>query len=603
MSEGATFEPTLTEPAQSRAGAIALECVRALYRQIPNSFVAAMGVTLYMTVTMWNKAPPSMIAWWLGLQAVAQLHRFGVFFTYRRAEKSARVTAASARFWADQYTYYMAGAGVVWALAAFFFFRPESPLSQALTMCGLYGISGGAVPGNAYHPPAIRIFLLIIFGSVMVRMLMLGGVDYIVLGVASLFFMLIMMLFCRVQNRTILDSLRIRFENAELVERLRIQTAAADAARHRAEQANLAKSQFLAAASHDLRQPLHALGLFSASLKELELDDDQARVVERIYQNIDSLESLFDSLLDVSKLDAGYIKPQLVDFNVDEVLARTLARYQALADEKGIRLILAKATRGAVARSDPALCERILGNLVANAIRYTEKGGVLVACRARGGRLSIEVRDTGIGIPKAELSRIFDEFYQVGNPERDRRKGLGLGLAIARRTAELLESSLEVSSIAGRGSVFRFDLAPGELARVASPAQTAASEPEADTLAGRVILVIDDESTIREGMHDLLTRWGCMPIVAADGDKAMADLGPRVPDLMIADMRLKSGASGSDEIARLRARYGPVPGLIITGDTAPERLVEAKQGGLHILHKPVRPAQLRALANFLLTRA
>ena len=467
-------------------------------------------------------------------------------------------------------------------------------------MCGLYGISGGAVPGNAYHPPAINTFLLLIFGAVMARMLMLGGVDYIALGIASLFFAAIMILFCRVQNRTILESLRIRFENVALLERLRLETARAEAARLRAEQASLAKSRFLAAASHDLRQPLHSLGLLSASLQTLRLSDDDRKIVERIYASIDSLEELFDDLLDISKLDAGIIKPRIIDFPAHDLLRRCASRFESLAEEKGLRLVVRPST--AILRSDPALCGRILDNLVANAIRYTARGGALVACRKRAGTFQIEVWDSGIGIETSEQERIFEEFFQIGNTERDRRKGLGLGLAIARRTADLLQSTVQVSSRTGHGSVFRFTVPAGDHSRLGTTIERT-DERQGDALFGCCVVIIDDEITIRDGMQDLLTRWGCRAVAATNAAESIDGLGKLVPDLIIADYRLHGGQIGSDEIALLRRHYGnAVPGLIVTGDTAPERLLELKQGGYEVLHKPVRPAQLRAMCNFLLTR-
>jgi CheY-like chemotaxis protein len=245
----------------------------------------------------------------------------------------------------------------------------------------------------------------------------------------------------------------------------------------------------------------------------------------------------------------------------------------------------------------------VLGNLVANAIRYTHSGGVLVACRKQRGELVIAVWDTGIGIPHDQRERIYEEFFQLGNPERDRRNGLGLGLPIARRMAYLLGSEIELRSELGRGSRFSIRVPFGDRAAVARalPELTVSG----DALAGRCVVVIDDEAAIRQGMHELLSQWGCTSVEASSAVDAIAKLeGARLsPELVLADYRLTGGGIGSDAVLRLRARFGSeLPALLITGDTAPERLREAKQSGLHILHKPVRPAQLRALCNYLLTR-
>lgn len=576
---------------------IRTECVRTLYKQIPNSMAAALGVTAYLVITLWRHAPHAFLGYFLALQAASQVHRLAILRAYRRGT----LTVHNSERWAHRYTFYMLGAGLVWGVARLLFLRPQNPIAQVFTMCGLYGISGGAVSGNAYHPPALRAFVMPIFGIVFVRLLSLGSAEYVALGTASLFYMLILLLFCRVQNKSVLESMQIRFENADLVAELQLQKASAEAAKARAEQADLAKSRFLAAASHDLRQPLHALSLFSATLRELELDVRQREVVEQIYRNIDSLEALFDELLDISKLDAGYIRPSIVDFPIQRVLDALRTRYAPLADDKALSFRV-KGCRATV-RSDAALLERVLGNLVANAIRYTHTGGVLVGCRKRGQTLTIAVWDSGIGIASEQHERIFEEFFQLGNPERDRRNGLGLGLPIARRIVHLLGSELSLHSTPGRGSVFALSVGLGDPGVVVqAPAELAVS---GDALAGRCVIVIDDEASIRQGMHELLSQWGCTSLEAASAGQALELLASAraVPELVLADYRLAGGNNGEAAVRLLRERFGAaLPALLITGDTAPERLREAKQSGLHVLHKPVRPAQLRALCNYLLTR-
>ena len=394
----------------AREREIRTECVRTLYKQIPNSMAAALGVTAYLVITLWRHAPHALLAEFLLLQGASQVHRLAVL----RADRRASLSVQNSERWARRYTFYMLGAGLVWGVAGLLFLRPQNPIAQVFTMCGLYGISGGAVSGNAYHPPALRAFVMPMFGIVFVRLLGLGSAEYVALGTASLFYMLILLLFCRVQNKSIVESMLVRFENADLIAELQVQKASSDAAKLRAEQADLAKSRFLAAASHDLRQPLHALSLFSATLRELELGAQQREVVEQIYRNIDSLEALFDELLDISKLDAGYIRPSVVDFPIQRVLDALHTRYAPLADEKALSFRI-KACQATV-KSDAALLERVLGNLVQNAIRYTHAGGVLVGCRKRGQTLTTAVWDTGIGIPAEQRERIFRSFSSSATP-------------------------------------------------------------------------------------------------------------------------------------------------------------------------------------------
>ena len=595
----AIIDMPATNPADTQSASddprLLVECVRTLYQQIPNSFVAALVVSIYMVVTTWNMVPGNRVLIWVALQALAQVHRFWIYRRYRGTV----LTADNAREWAERYAVYMGGAGFVWGSTAFLFFSTGNPLSQALTMCGLYGISGGAVPGNSYFPPAVYAFVWLIFGMVMVETAMIGDVGHIALGVASVFFALIMTMFCRVQHRTLVEGFRMRFENAELVAKLQVQKRGAEEARAKAEQANLAKSQFLAAASHDLRQPLHALSLFSASLKELRLDQNGREIVDRILSSIGALESLFNALLDVSKLDAGVIKPVHVAVRTQQVFERVRHYVESEASAKHIGLRFA-ATAHAV-EADPILLERILSNLVSNAIRYTHQGGVLVGCRRQGpSQLRFEVWDTGIGIATGDHQRIFEEFVQVGNPERDRRKGLGLGLAIAQRTAALLGTQITLSSVQGKGSVFRFVLPRS--AQVPEPAAVA-QRPSVDLMAGLRVLVIDDEEAIRDGFAMLLKNWGTQVSVAADLAEAQAlqQNGARF-DVVLADYRLRDHRNGIDAIHALSAAQAAEPvACLITGDTDPGLLQRAREHNLTLLQKPVQPAQLRAVLNHLLS--
>ena len=287
------------------------------------------------------------------------------------------------------------------------------------------------------------------------------------------------------------------------------------AAKEAAEAANRAKSSFLAAASHDLRQPLHALGMFSQALTERTRDADGQLLAQRITTSVAALEALFSALLDVSKLDAGVIVAQPCDFAIRPLLDRLAEECLPELLERGLKLGIV--CGDAVIRSDPLLIERILRNLVANALRYTQRGGIVIGCRRRGSTYSLEVWDSGPGIPAAQRERIFEEFYQIGNPGRDRTRGLGLGLAIVRRLAELLGHAIDVQSREGRGSVFRVRVPAGDPQAVLTyeaPALVTGA------LAGRRILVVDDEAEVREATVGLLSQWGCIVVATADASGA-----------------------------------------------------------------------------------
>jgi signal transduction histidine kinase/ActR/RegA family two-component response regulator len=362
--------------------------------------------------------------------------------------------------------------------------------------------------------------------------------------------------------------------------------------------ANRAKSRFLAAASHDLRQPMHALGLFVTQLNNRIKDPENRHLTGRIEAAVTALQGLLDALLDVSRLDAGVVTANFTDFQVSTVLDRIETAFAPDATDRGLHF-RAKHCRLAV-HSDPVLLERILINLVANALRYTERGGILVGCRRRGDRVRIEVWDSGVGIAPEHQQAIFQEFYQVGNPERDRTKGLGLGLSIAARLARLLGGRIDVRSHPGRGSVFAVEVPRAAARPEVSPVQTTAGVEE--LLKDASVLVVDDDALVCEALAGLMTQWGCRVMTVANGDQALEQVAQsaRPPDAVLCDYRLPGEETGSTVIRRLRERLGPaLPVALITGDTAPDTLREAKETGVPLLHKPVQPARLRALLEHL----
>lgn len=373
-------------------------------------------------------------------------------------------------------------------------------------------------------------------------------------------------------------------------------------AKEAAEEAAIAKTRFLAAASHDLRQPLQALGMFVAVLAGKAKDPDQAVLVGRIQDSVMALEGLLNSLLDVSKLEAGMVVPMVDDFRADAMIERLAAEFEPLceAETLGLKVVPSRL----MVKSDPSLLERILRNLLNNAVRYTRKGRILFGCRRRGKMLRFEVWDTGIGIPQGELRNIFREFHQVANSERDRRQGLGLGLAIVERLADLMHHRITVDSVEGKGSVFAV-----EVPLAAKPAQ--APKPKQLPLGlaqtGASILVIDDEPDVREGLELLLESWGHVVVSAGSAEEAIRRLSilPRPPQLILADYRLQNGDTGGQAIARVEVHLRTeikVPAIILTGDTAPERLLQAQALGHGLLHKPVQPDALRHAIDEALTK-
>ena len=363
--------------------------------------------------------------------------------------------------------------------------------------------------------------------------------------------------------------------------------------REAAELANQAKTRFLASASHDLRQPLHTISLLVGVLRRQPVTPEVGKLVGHIEASVSAMETLFVGLLDISRLDAGTAKPALGDHALAELLHRVAASHGPEAERKGLRLIVVP-SRAAV-RTDAVLLERVLGNLVSNAIRYTERGKVLVGCRRRAEGIEMQVRDTGIGIAPAQLPHVFDEFYQVGNPERDRTKGLGLGLAIVKRTLDLLGHPHALRSTPGRGTCFSILLPVAEaLPRV--PARPTA-QANGQRVVGAFIVVIDDEADTRRAMQALCHSWGAHVLSAASAEQCLGLLDEhlRQPDLILCDYRLRQRHNGLAAVRRIRARIGQtVPAIIITGDIGAADLRRVADAGLPLLHKPVGADRLLA---------
>jgi len=383
---------------------------------------------------------------------------------------------------------------------------------------------------------------------------------------------------------TFADQAVIAIENARLFDQLQEKS-------RQLEIANRAKSRFLAVASHDLRQPLHALNLFVAQLRDESDAATRVRLIARIGAAVSAMNELFNALLDMSRLDAGALEPTRSEFPIARLLKQLETTFAEAAREKGLRLAMVSSR--AWVRSDFILLERIMLNLVSNAVRYTTRGGVVVGCRRRGDRLRVDVWDSGPGIPYDQQRQIFGEFYQLAGPER--RAGLGLGLSIVDRLGQLLGHPVELASRPGKGSRFSV-LVPLVPAQHTAAEVAALSMTAPDPARGRLIAVIDDDELVLDGMRGLLQSWGCRVVTGASDTAALAHLAREnaLPDLVISDCRLANGRTGLEAIDRLREVLGAtVPALLMSGDTGPELVREASARGHPLVHKPVLPMELR----------
>lgn len=407
------------------------------------------------------------------------------------------------------------------------------------------------------------------------------------------------------QTAITLDA-RVRSRTEELtnlMRRLERSNQALVEAKEEAELANRSKTKFLAAASHDLLQPLNAARLSISTLADMELAPEAFAIAGRVERGLKSIEELIKALIDISKLDAGVLRPNVHAFDLNELIEEVVESFEPIAAQKHLRLD-SRADPLAVA-SDPTMLRRILQNLLSNAIRYSKRGGVRIRARAKGGQCVIDVVDTGPGIPKPDRGRIFDEFFR-GEASGEAEMGLGLGLSIVKRMSLALGHGLQVASRPGRGSRFRLRLA---LAHGATPARAALLAPTPASwasIAGSLIVVVENDAAARDALCRLLTSWDAEVISARKLTDLKRALRPasKPPQVAVLDYHLDNGECGLDSLAWLRARYGrELPAIVSTADHTAEVAGRTHEAGAELVHKPMKPAQLRALLSHLIASA
>lgn len=564
----------------------------ALRRNFPFSLLGALLTAVLIVIVLQGVVPLGERLAWLAANVVLTLARATLTLRY----KPIRPQMAGLHRWGQAMVWSTMLAGALWGLPYAWWMYHAPFQQQMFLIIGLLTLGTGAVYAYCIYPRLLYAYEIPYFVPSLIALVALPGTVTRALFVAGLLYIGVTFAFAHRMYRTQIDSLRMRFENTDLLQRLALEKDAAD-------RSNLAKSQFLAAASHDLRQPVHALSLYVGVLREQSLEANSRQLVDHIARATAALGNLFDGLLNISRLDAGVIKPRRRHFPLLPLLDQIQFEYGPQAAARSLSLRL-HCTSASVVHSDPVLLDRVLRNLVDNAIRHTRSGGVLIGCRRRGSDLRLEVWDTGVGIAPEERERIFLEFQQIGNPERDRNKGLGLGLAIVRRTTELLGHPLSLHSRPERGSVFALTV---PLGNVASPAPVpAAMETQSKRGTGQQILVIDDDPDNLNGLRLLLGAWGYRVLAGGSGDEILAaavDSRER-PALILCDFRLRAHETGIEVIDRLHEEYADdtIPAILISGDTDPQRLIEATARAWPLLHKPVDAPSLRRTIEALLAR-
>jgi signal transduction histidine kinase/CheY-like chemotaxis protein len=567
---------------QNERKAIEAELVKAYFKDAGILNLAGSLVFLLLIFVVHDATPL-----WTWVPAVVFLFLISGYRAYHIRQYRRIPECRDSRQWINGQAVCGGLAGVCWGMSSAAMLANLPTTLQLFVLTVITVVAAAATFESFFLVLPPRAFILACISPPTLWLFTVGDSLHTVLAAMLLAFMTVAIALGNKKSRIFTEAQHLRFQNEFLARELSRQ-------HDLLERASKSKSRFLAAASHDLRQPLAALMLFLEQLElEQQLSSRGKDVLEHAQLATTSLSSLLEGLLDISRLDGHAIKPRIRSFAIQGLLNKLEEDFRPLAEQKGIRLKFSPCS--SVIASDNILTGQILRNLISNAIRYTQSGRVLVGCRHRNGMLAIEVHDTGIGIAEDQIHKIFDEFYQVENSERDRQQGLGLGLSIVDRAARLLGHTVTMSSRLGKGSSFVLTV-PLATAGDNEEQHLPAHPGKAPDMAGRLIAVIENEGSIRAGMHNLLQSWGCR-VVVADSAATMVEqldtLGETV-EMVISDFGLRGSTNGVDAIAVIRRRWGAkLPALLFTGDISKETYAFAKNAGLSVLYKPAKPEALR----------
>ena len=569
------------------------ERIKFLFDHLSFALLSNFAISFGMVVILWGSGQGQGLVLWLIAVAVLAWGRWLLGLKFQRVSE----TDFDVLRWGRRYTLSVLLSGGLLGFAGVWFF-PESSLSLGELALVLVIMSIGSIMLHAAYHQAHVVYVLLALVPFTLRCFLTQAQFDMTVGMVVLLFIPINLYLAKKMGVSVVKSIHLQLRNQALIKELTEQKEIAQKAQIQAEQANRDKTRFMATASHDLRQPVQALEFFSAALNlELQVHPSRA-LAENIRATGRELGELLDALLDFSQADMSVVQPTRRDYPVADLFQRLRAEFSLHANEKELSYRVANSS--AWVHSDPVLLERMVRNLLTNAFKYTRKGKILLGCRRVSGGLRIEVHDTGVGIPLDQQQHIFGEFVQLENPERDRRKGLGLGLAIVDNLARAMGHTLTLRSALQRGSVFGVTVPLGVPQAASS---TEALEPPLDHSDNALILLVDDDVQIRESVASLLENWGYAVITADSAAEALGVLQARdrVPHVVLADQRLREGKTGLQAIYDIRAYCGqPVPSALMTGDTEPTLTAQAKALGIPLLRKPLPAAKLRSLiANLL----
>ncbi len=566
---------------------LGLKQANALYRNMRALVISSVFVNVLLLLVMWPQFNKVTLLIWFAVSTLVALIRW--WSTKSFTSESTNQNNYRRRL--RMHTLWSTLNGVTWGAAALLFQDPSAPIYSVFLICALTGYISVTILSNTLYLPQFYGFVFSATLAFILSYLILGSSFYAVLCGYAILYSSVMLVFGRIANRNYIDSKRLEFENSELLLKVTQEKQLVD-------KANADKNQFLAATSHDLRQPLHAMGLYIDALEPRMQDSTDAEIVSKLKQSGQALNDLLYGLLDISRLDAGVLSNKPLHISLADTVERLLEEVEPQLLESRLELRVEVSDQHYV-YADPVLLTRVARNLLSNAIKYTEKGTIKISSartagssdRNSGSKTELAIEDTGVGVPEDKIDSIFSEFTQLQNPERDRNKGLGLGLSIVRRLCELQNIDYRFHSQEGKGSCVTLSLANGDKALAPLKVKSKNS-----IVTNRAILVVDDEQAIRDAMSMMIQSWQCIALIASSQLEALTLIHEHNDsiDLIISDLRLRENENGVEVIGAIREELNhEVPAIVLTGDTAVERIELAQAANVVLMHKPIEAEALR----------
>ncbi len=571
----------------SRTDQIIADKILILHDNMPVTFIGNLIGCIPLVGLLWgDESQVKVLSWFFGLYILTIAR-----WIYQRSFDKEKASVEQIFIRDKIYVFSVLFAGILWGSVAFLFFRPEVLETFTAILLTLIVVISASMIALSSRPLTHAAFAIPASAPIIIIMFLQDNPLYIWSGFGMLIYMVISFNFSFKMHQVLNNSLELKYQNIDLVTDLQKQTYVAN-------KANIDKSRFLAAASHDLRQPLHAVNLFVETLEQKITTKEQKSDLTHIQHGLDSLDELFNALLDITQLDSNVLSINKTNFSLEHQMSKWIDQYSIQAEKKQLKLEVKDCNH--FIYTDPVLLEQVIRNLLSNAIRYTQKGQVDIYCTpSKDNNIELHIRDTGIGIPEKNKDDIFNEFYQLNNPERDRNKGLGLGLAIVKRISQRLNFQLNYTSTQDKGTEFIVVLSKGQQTKQVPHKKV--TEAQINIVNHLKVMIVDNEIQILQAMENILLSWASIPTSADSTEVALQLIRDGYqPDIIITDYRMPGNINGSELIKLVQQQVGNIPGIILTGDTGEDVIAEIKTAKQVRLTKPLKPAQLRIAISHLM---